>query len=110
MRFVEKEDSYLDTKTGLEWSKENLNPMTWYSAMLAPKGWKLPTIKELLTIVDYDLEDPVTELPNIQPLFYWSATTDAGYEPHAWLVQFWEGRVNLSNKSFEYNVRYVKEK
>jgi len=104
MRFDEEEDCYLDTKTGLKWSKENLGPMTWQDAVdKVPSGWRLPTLEELLAILDHNRLGFTTELPGILPSDYWSSTTYASGKCSEWYVHFSYG------KSSAYYVRYVKE-
>jgi len=109
MRFEEKEDCHLDTQTGLEWSKDNLGPMTWQDAIdgfaKGKNGWRMPTIEELLTIVDYTKYDPATTLPNMVSSYYWSSTTYARYTDGAWRVDFYYGYGHGYYKS---NSRYVR--
>jgi len=90
-RFVKNQDYYLDTKTNLEWSIENYGPMTWHEAVEkfdGSSGWRLPTIEELLTLIDYSLYEPSTELPGMLSSFYWSSTTNANGTGNAWGVYF----------------------
>ena len=112
MRFEEKEDCYLDTQTGLEWSKDNLGPMTWQDAIdgfaKGKNGWRMPTIEELLTIVDYTKYDPATTLPNMVSSDYWSSTTSADSTHGAWTVYFYDGYVSNYAKSYSRYVRAVR--
>ena len=91
-RFVEKSDCQLDTKTGFEWTRHNYGPMTWEEAMqfcINLEGhWGLPSIKELLSLVNYKKIDCATELPGIISEFYWSSTQDAEFKENAWHVHF----------------------
>ena len=110
MRFIEKEN-FIDTVTGLEWSKENFGPMDWYTAnevFTDSSIWRLPTIQELLTLVDYTTYSPATQLPHMLSSYYWSSTTNASYTYDAWLVNFDHGYDNGSNKSYDYYVRVVR--
>jgi len=111
MKFQERPDCYLDIKTGLEWSKENFGPMSWDEAMKQfddSDGWRLPTIDELLTLVDHDGYKPATELPGMVSSYYWSSTTHADYTNYAWLVYFSNGYDNHDYKFFHYYVRAVR--
>lgn len=56
--------------------------------------WRLPTVRELQSIVDYSLFGPVTTLPNTQSDGYWSSTTYAGYSARAWVVYMYDGYVD----------------
>ena len=112
MRFEEKKDHYLDNKTGLKWSKENFGPMSWEAAMESlPEGWRLPTIDELLSIVDDAKHDPATELADMLSEDYWSSTTYAlNTDGYAWLVPFYDGLGDYGYKSLSYYVRAVLER
>ena len=109
MMFIEKEDCYLATDTGLEWSKDNLGPMTWQDAIdgfaKGKNGWRLPTIKELLTLVDYTEHNPATTLPNMMSSLYWSSTTYAFHTDYAWGYDWSVGFYYCQNK---YDSRYVR--
>jgi len=111
MRFIEKEDCYLDNETDLEWSLENYGQMTWEQAQKKmTDGWRVPTRKELFAITDDELFDPCTELPGMVSSDYWSATPFAGVDDYAWRVDFDDGYVNDGNKMNEYYVRAVRGK
>jgi len=93
-RFIKKQDHWLDTKTNLEWSVENYDPMTWHEAIAKFDGssdWRLPTIEELNTLVDYSIYEPSTELADMISSFYWSSTTYAYGTDYAWFVSFYVG-------------------
>jgi hypothetical protein len=94
----------LDKETGLVWEQSPNEPQrTWVDAQLFcnikavgnRKGWRLPTVHELASLIDptNPLGDP--DLPvghpftNVQPSIYWSATSDAGFpDDKAWEVNF----------------------
>jgi hypothetical protein len=106
-RYAVASGTVLDTKTGLTW-QQNL-PSTnyiWGSAglpgtaqnycatlSLSGSGWRLPTVKELETIVDFSISDPAIDpvaFPGTPTLgFFWSATPLATTNPSgAWGVKF----------------------
>ena len=96
-----------DRATGLMWSKADSGQgMNWQDALawvqkknaerfLGHDDWRLPSVKELQSIVDYTRSPDTTHSPAIDPLFtcttitnsahqddypfYWSATTHAGF-------------------------------
>ena len=115
-RFIEKDDCYLDRKTGLEWKKNDCGkPMTWRTAMdrylpeTEIKGdWRLPTVTELITLIDFYTASPATDLPNIKSAEYWSANY-IGTEPVAWCVSFYRGEVRLMFDDLFFNVRLVRD-
>jgi hypothetical protein len=60
--------------------------------------WRLPTIKELSTLVDFSRPYPgpnTTYFSNMQTDFYWSSTTAAGDSVRAWIVVFYGGDIIL---------------
>jgi hypothetical protein len=66
------------------------------------KGWRLPTIQELASLMDPTVPSPPT-LPVGHPFgsvqsdlgsFYWSATTSSGSATAAWVVFFNNGNEN----------------
>ena len=95
-----------DRATGLMWPKDDSGQgMNWQEALawaqrknvekfLGHRDWRLPSVKELQSIVDYTRAPDATQSPAIAPVFnyttitneigqvdfpyYWSATTHAG--------------------------------
>lgn len=108
VRFAETPDGWLDAQTGLEWGK-TIGKFSWEEACAAvPKGWRLPTIAELATIVDWSIYSPATELPDTQSNYYWSATTYQVIPTNAWIVNFYDGFVSADGKTFNDYVRAVR--
>jgi hypothetical protein len=125
-----------DNNTGLMWQKDE-NPTTynWYQSsgtydsnynpgstdvcgslnLGAYSDWRLPTKKELITIVDYSIPYPgptinTTYFPNTKSSIYWSSTTCA-YTPDnrgAWDVYFGYGNVSGYWKNGGFYVRCVR--
>ena len=80
--------------------------------------WRLPTVKELQSLVDYSqLTPPVLKdeegemlLPGATAsTYYWSSTPDASFGSYAWVVQFFYGHVYSNEKSLEHQVRAVRD-
>lgn len=93
--------------------------MTWSNALLNSEAliyagfsdWRLPNVKELLSIADYSVYSPAvngTFFPNTQSDDYWSGTTYAGDTAFAWDVYFDGGDVYAGGKTFEDYVRPVR--
>jgi hypothetical protein len=96
-----------DRATGLAWSKtDSGRGLNWQDALawvqqknqekyLGHNDWRLPSVKELQSIVDYTRSPDTSQSPAIDPVFsctvitneahqadypfYWSATTHAGF-------------------------------
>jgi hypothetical protein len=73
--------------------------------------WRLPTRKELWTIVDYGRYNPAintTYFPDTVSSYYWSSTTDVSYTYSAWHMYFGEGFDGHYYKNDHYYVRAVR--
>ncbi len=129
-----------DNRTGLTWEKKTdanvnnvyswqggldyvaeLNAMNGGAGLAGHNDWRLPNIRELLSIVDYGRSNP-----SIDPIFgptagilnfvsYWSSTSWAAYQPqyNAWSVDFRDSYGNLAGtmpfgKSSALRVRAVR--
>ncbi|MGA6826178.1 DUF1566 domain-containing protein [Nitrospira sp. NS4] len=102
----------LDRETGLVWEREphSMANSFWSSALGlcanhttgGRKGWRLPSIFELASLVDPSVIFP--SLPashpfiNIQPTLYWSATTATDLSTDAWFVNFANGLLSHEAK------------
>jgi hypothetical protein len=119
-RFVDLDDSVSDRSTGLIWTKQTLSvgKLDFKDAEKAVAnlrldgvgGWRLPAVRELLTLVDYDRHSPA-----IDPLFeaksdwYWTSTP-AAYSPSgcAWFVYFGNGSAGWIGRGGRAFVRAVR--
>jgi len=120
-RFQIDGDTVLDRATGLEWSRENVpgGQMKWAAAGEACKkldlgghsDWRLPTIRELLTIVDYERHEPAidTDAFKCESNYYWTSTP-AHSSPgvYAWIVNFYHGFAYWGSQDGDYYVRAVR--
>ena len=107
-------DVVLDTTTGLEWQHEHAGPMTWQQAMdyvaKLGDGWRLPTVIELVSLVDYDRCDPASAFPAMPVAAFWSSSSDAGSASYAWYVNFGLGYVDSGGKPTTGYVRCVRRR
>jgi len=109
-----------DTSTGLRWQQAgSSNTQTWVQALAYCMGlnlggytdWRLPTSKELQSLVDYSRYNPAiytTYFSNTAASWYWSSTTYASDTSYAWLVFFDYGYVLYTNKNGSSYVRAVR--
>jgi hypothetical protein len=103
------------TTDALEWSP-TLNDgqrMSYDDAVEACSklgdGWRLPTVQELLSIVDYTRYRPaidVERFPDTKSGAYWSSTPVAWASRAAWFVDFSYGV--SSDFSRDYNYAFVR--
>lgn len=106
----------LDRRTGLIWARCSVgqnwdknkrtctgNPrlLTWQQAnqitqrpQFGSSSWRLPTIRELSSIVELSCVQPAINLrwfPNTPASHYWSSTPFSSQPGHYWLLQFLSG-------------------
>jgi hypothetical protein len=98
----------------LEWQADVPDEkFTWeeakaYAASLGD-GWRLPTIKELLTLVDYDRSGPACSVfPDCPEEWFWSSSPVSGNTASAWSVNFDGGGTYNGGVSAAARVRCVR--
>jgi hypothetical protein len=72
--------------------------------------WRLPTLEELRSIVDYSRANPSIDkgyFENSQSNYYWSSSPSF-YSTHAWIISFGRGENNIDNKSYNSPIRLVR--
>ena len=100
-----------DRTTGLMWMRDvsGIPKMNWHDAMeyvaALPDGpWRLPTVQEVVSLIDYGQISPA--LPAGHPFsgvrldYYWSSTTHANYPSNAWNVYLNYGNVISGSKGY----------
>ena len=109
-----------DNATGLIWTRETLagGRRKWADAQKAASecrisgftDWRLPTIKELLSIVDYSRTEPAIDTAfQCESAWYWSSTPYASSpSDYAWLVYFDDGLSNWYGQGHGGFVRAVR--
>ena len=115
-----KNDSVIDPKTGLEWSPTLGDRVNWKTAKKMAQecragghdDWRLPTIEELITLIDFSRFNPATNtdlFPDTKSSWYWSATPDASSPGDcAWGVSFGHGLVSYYDRYGTAFVRAVR--
>lgn len=122
----------LDKKTGLVWAKDYAifkKVFPWQEAVKScqdieiggQKGWRLPTRDELITLLDTSQSRPA--LPEGHPFtkmndraqggegnaIHWTSTDYKDNSDNAWYINVGSGKVNDSNKLFDYRVWPVRD-
>jgi hypothetical protein len=107
-------NSVLDKETGLVWFQTPQGGAVWAFGpagcinrqMDGRKGWRLPSVHELASLVDTNVQSPANALNmpngpfhNVQGDWYWSATTSSGNPDSAWAVNFGNGEVDTNAKT-----------
>ena len=100
-----------DNQTKLIWSTETISNVTWVDAQTTATtyshcgyttGWRLPTRRELLSIVHHgasSLAIDSTYFPATQSDWYWSGDTYAPDPTKAWYVIFGFGNTGAYSKT-----------
>jgi len=113
-----------DNETGLVWEKSpGTTAYLWSTARVVcthllttgnRKGWRLPSIPELASLVDPTVASPGPTLPlghpflNVQSFAYWSATAKAADPTSAWEVNFNDGSVGTDDKTAAFHAWCVR--
>jgi hypothetical protein len=111
-------EAVLDRETGLVWEQSpDQNEHSWFAAQVqcstktvgTRKGWRLPNMQELLSLVDRSLPPSSPTLPAGHPFsnvrlgftdVYWSATSNQlSVTPAAWAESFGSGNTLILSKS-----------
>lgn len=107
-------EAVLDRETGLVWERSPATRVeTWSNARFTcvnkivggRKGWRLPAITELTSLIDPSVISSEPTLPSGHPFVgvlsvgYWSATTTAIDPRSAWNVLFGLGAVGANSKT-----------
>ncbi len=103
-------EAVLDKETGLVWEKSPAGSRYGWGDRCANlalgnrKGWHVPTIEQLTSLVDPSVLTGVT-LPdghpftNVMSSYYWSATTAPDAPGDAWGMSFYNGGVGKLDKT-----------
>jgi Protein of unknown function (DUF1566) len=98
-RFKMDAGTVTDASTGLVWQQMAASAMTWSAAKAsctaAGAGFRLPSLKELQTIVDYGMAYvgpgpaiDATAFPGTPVGAYWTSSAFSGSDSVAWMVRF----------------------
>jgi hypothetical protein len=105
-----------DQGSGLTWQKAFELKLNWTQAtdhcgslgLGGKNDWRLPTRKELMTIVKYRLNNPASDFPGMPGVYFWSATTSSESEGFAWGINFRNGSLNNYDKASTQHARCVR--
>jgi hypothetical protein len=111
-RYTVSNGTVYDTKTKLTWQQSiSATQYSWADAKtyctgvgssLGGIGWHLPTVKDLLTIVDRSQSNPAIDsvaFPSTPASRFWSMTSLASGSGYAWYVNFADGYAGSWNPS-----------
>ncbi len=103
-------DTVSDSRTGLVWQRAINAAGNWFdgrsyclnSTGLPGSGWRLPSIEELLTLVDTTRSSPAIDdswFPDTPVAAYWSSTPSASSTNDAWALVLDYGNAHRFDKS-----------
>lgn len=109
-----------DAQLGVEWFSKSLKAKNHAAAMSQCEalgdGWRAPTIKELMTLIDHERSEPAIDtdlFPGTKSDRYWSSSRVVGDDDYAWYVYFDYGSVSGGHRrgyeGFVRPVRVVQE-
>jgi hypothetical protein len=119
-RFKVLDDQFVrDTLTKLVWQRQaSTTTMTWATAKTycSNSGFRLPTVKELLSIVDLtvrtvDSPGPIIDqaaFPNTPSEAFWTSSPSARISSDAWNVNFSDGWAGTFRMGNDYRVRCIR--
>lgn len=123
-QYTTSADTVEDNRTGLVWQRvAPTATYRWKEALeyceaLALAGfsdWRLPSVKELMTIVDVKAYEPAIDrvaFTNMPPVeyswFFWSSSAWPRTTTYAWDVSFSDGQAYASTTSSKQHVRCVR--
>ncbi len=109
-----------DMATSLMWQQTENKAMTWEQALdycensdfAGYHDWRLPDIRELLSLVDDSPQEPSIDtvyFPGCRPSSYWSSTSNTVYPSFACYIRFGDGFVHGGGHKLRlYYVRMVR--
>ncbi len=117
--FIDNGDGTVtDTRRGLMWQKQSApGSYTWQGAMSYCENldfanhsdWRLPDVRELQSIVDYDRFNPaINPVFSSSSVWYWSSSQFAGDTSYAGVVGFYNGGIDHHTLGSRYAVRAVR--
>lgn len=118
-QYVLTDDTVYDTKTLLTWQRiYAAGEYDWSNAQkvctdlnLNGTGWRLPSMKELLTIIDETRTMPAidpTAFPGTISKPFWTSTPSAEQVDSAWIVYFDQGHAFATGTTVMNHVRCVR--
>lgn len=116
-------EAVLDRETGLVWERApralafsylQIHLICNDRATGGRKGWRVPTVQELASLVDPVVTSPGPALPpghpfvDVQSVSYWSASTRALFTDNSWAVSFEDGQAGSRAESNSFPVWCVR--
>lgn len=111
----------MDAHTGLTWQDNRFVESERVNYAQAEKlckelrlgdydDWRIPTIRELHTIINYKKYDPaiLDEFSVGESSYFWSSTQYMGDPDKVWGIEFKDGAIDANGKAYDRRVRCVR--
>ena len=124
-RFSDTGDAtVIDHFSGLMWTRnadKGNGKVDWAQAIAGAAActdggftdWRLPNRHELASLIDLGKYNPALPAGHpfigVQPSYYWTSSTPANNEDHAWLVHFYIGFVTHDDKGGSHFAWFVRD-
>jgi hypothetical protein len=124
-RFMDKGDGTVsDQSTGLMWTRNAdaiKGKIDWEEALASSAAckdgghsdWRLPNRNELASLIDLGRSEPALAsghpFKNVRSDYYWTSTTPANNDDHAWVIHFYIGFITHDDKGGSHHVWYVRD-
>jgi len=73
--------------------------------------WRVPSIHELQSLLDYSKYNPTSTFPmpkdNLDPV--WTSSLYAGDPNYAWIIIFYNGYIDLRERNSKFAIRLVRD-
>ena len=116
-RFEISGQEVIDHQTGLIWQQAPETGLFTFDeaqtraqevAQQTGLHWRVPTIGELTSLVDWTLSDPASSFEGMPSTWFWSSSPYVGSSDYAWVVNFSYGIVYDSYRHHSLAVRLVR--
>jgi hypothetical protein len=118
-RYIVSEGVVYDVQTKLQWQEQVTDdPLAWADARdyceqltFVGKGWRLPSVSELQTIVDETRADPSVDpmaFPNAPTDHFWTSSSVSRFSSYVWTVSFSYGVSTFFDVNDTLRVRCVR--
>jgi len=114
-RFKRLKDGWIhDNELNLDWGPSSDNWMSLKDAeeYCVKQGGRLPTLKELHSLIDYSKYDPAANkkvFKDVKSSWYWSGMRTAWNAGAVWCVGFGRGSVSILGEDVDNYVRPVRD-
>lgn len=105
---VDKEQNLIFHPTSVMSSWDEANKLALTSKAGGLTGWRIPSLKELATLINRERVNPASDMPEIRARRVCSRDVFLGNPNAVWIVNFYDGSVLTAGKQENYFILFVK--